>query len=175
MASKSSDLSTASSYASTSDDSDASSLVSLVCSEVEGLTKDLASPPIPREVVYHPENSSLCHPNYQAEPEFSMDVDIAPEDAPRDVPRGKSICHSLHTKNKLVFVSFDLETGGERCGIIQMSAQIFRIQNNEAEVEVNVFNEYVSPGRDAVWNEKACAASYGLRRKYEKNCKCRYN
>ena len=95
MTSKSSDLSTASSYASTSDDSDASSLVSLVCSKVEGLTKDLASPPIPREVVFHPENSSLFHPNYQAEAEFSMDVDIGPEDAPRDVPRGKSICHSL--------------------------------------------------------------------------------
>ena len=114
MTSKSSDLSTASSYASISDDSDASSLVSLVCSEVEGLTEDLASPPIPREVVYHPENSSLFHPNYQAEPEFSMDVDIEPEDAPRDVPRGKSICHSLNTKNKLVFISFDLETGGKR-------------------------------------------------------------
>jgi len=28
-----------------------------------------------------------------------------------------------------------------------MSAQIFRIQNNEAKVEVNVFNEYVNPGR----------------------------
>ena len=43
-----------------------------------------------------------------------MDVDIEPEDAPRDVPRGKSICHSLNTKNKLVFISFDLETGGKR-------------------------------------------------------------
>ena len=64
MTSKSSDLSTASSYASTSDDSDASSLVSLVCSEVEGLTEDSASPPIPREVVLHPENSSLFHANY---------------------------------------------------------------------------------------------------------------
>ena len=83
----------ASSYASTSDDSDASSLVSLVCSEVEGLTKDLASTPIPREVVFHPENSSLFHPNYQAEAEFSMDIE--PEDAPRDVPSGKLICHSL--------------------------------------------------------------------------------
>ena len=50
----------------------------------------------------------------------------------------------------LVFISVDLETGGERCGIIQMSAQIFRIQNNEAEVEINVFNEYVNPGLDAV-------------------------
>jgi len=73
ITSKSSDFyfSTASSYASISDDSDASSLVSLVCSEVEGLTEDLASPPIPREVVFHPENSSLFHPNYQAEAEFS--------------------------------------------------------------------------------------------------------
>ncbi len=67
MTSKSSDHSTAHSYSSISDDSDASSLVSLVCSEVEELTEGLASPPIPREVVYHPENSSLFHPNYQAD------------------------------------------------------------------------------------------------------------
>ena len=86
MTSKSNDFSTASSYASISDDSDASSLVSLVCSEVEGLTDDLASTPIPREFVYHPENSTLFHPNFQAEAEFSMDMDIEPEDDPRDVP-----------------------------------------------------------------------------------------
>ena len=71
MTSKSSDPPTASSYSSISDDSDVSSLVSLFCSEVEGLTEDLASPPIPREVVIHPENSSLYHQNYQAEAEFS--------------------------------------------------------------------------------------------------------
>ena len=64
MTSKSSDHSTASSYSSISDDSDASSLVSLVCSEVEGLTEDLASPRILREVVYHPENSTLFHVNF---------------------------------------------------------------------------------------------------------------
>ena len=91
-----------------------------------------------------------------------MDMDIEPEDAPRDVPRGKSIYHSLYTKNKLVFISFDLETGGERCGIIQMSTQIFRIQNNEAEVEVIVFNEHVNPGREAVWNDQVCTASHAL-------------
>jgi len=28
----------------------------------------------------------------------------------------------MYTKNKIIFISFDLETGGERCGIIQMSA-----------------------------------------------------
>ena len=86
-----------------SDNSDASLLVSFVCGEVEGLTVDLGSPPISREVVYHPENSSLFHPNYPDKAEFSMDVDIEPEDAPIDVPRGKSIFHSLNTKNKLFF------------------------------------------------------------------------
>ena len=48
-----------------------------------------------------------------------------------------------------------------------MSAKKFRIQNNEAEVKVNVFNEYVNPGRDVVWNEQACAASHGLSRGHE--------
>jgi len=95
MTSKSSDFSTASSYASISDDSDASWLVSLVCSEVEGLTEDLGSRPIPREVVYHSENSSLIDQNFQGEAAFSMDVDIEPEDAPREVSRENSICHSL--------------------------------------------------------------------------------
>ena len=66
----------------------------------------MASPPTPREVDYHAENSSLFHPNYQAEAEFSMNVDTEPEDAPRDVPRGKSICHSFCTKNKLAFINF---------------------------------------------------------------------
>jgi len=55
-----------------------------------------------------------------------------------------------------------LETGGERCGIIQISTQIFRIQNNEAEVEVNVFNEYVNPRREIFWNDQACIASHCL-------------
>jgi len=108
MTSKSSDFSSASSYSSISDNSDASSLVSLVCGEVEGLMEDLASSPIPREVVYHPENSSLFHLNYRDKAEVSMDVDIEPEDAPRDVPRprGKSIFHSLNTKNKLFLKGF---------------------------------------------------------------------
>ena len=86
----------------------------LVCSEVKGQSEDLASTPIPREVVYHPENCTLFHPNFQAEGEFSMDMDIEPEDDPRDVPRGNSICHSLYTKNNLDSISFDLETGGRR-------------------------------------------------------------
>jgi len=62
MTSKSSYFSTASSYASISV---ALSLVSLICSEVEGLTEDLESRPIPRKVAYHPENSSLVDQKFQ--------------------------------------------------------------------------------------------------------------
>ena len=77
MTSKSRDPPTASSYSSISDDSDASSLVSLVCSEVEGLRKDLPSPVIiPREAVCHPKNRLPFQPNYQDDAKFSMDVDI---------------------------------------------------------------------------------------------------
>jgi len=53
-----------------------------------------------------------------------MDMDIEPEDAPRDVPRGKSICHSLYTKNKLDSISIDLETGGKRWDNSNDSADI---------------------------------------------------
>ena len=41
-------------------------------------------------------------------------------------PRGKSIAHFDLTNNKVVFLSLDLETGGEYCGIIQLSGQLFR-------------------------------------------------
>ena len=34
------------------------------------------------------------------------------------IPRGRSICHFKIMEKKLVFVSLDLETGGENCGIV---------------------------------------------------------
>jgi len=37
---------------------------------------------------------------------------------------------------KAVYVSLDVETGGENCGIIQLSAQIFRmVQHNDTATE----------------------------------------
>ena len=44
-----------------------------------------------------------------------MDVCIEPEDASRDVPRGKLIFLSLYTKSKLVFISFDLRGQKKMC------------------------------------------------------------
>ena len=47
-------------------------------------------------------------------------IDNAPDNNDVDetkIPRGKSIAHRL-LFNKAVFLSFDIETGGEKCGII---------------------------------------------------------
>jgi len=43
----------------------------------------------------------------------------------------------------------------------QISVQIFRIQNNEVEVEIN-------PGREAVQNDHACKLYHGLSSSHEK-------
>jgi len=69
-------------------------------------------------------------------------------------PNGKSIAHKHIFKNRIVYVSFDIETGGEYCGIVQISCQKFQLteHNNEisAEVEPVTFNKYVKPPPDAI-------------------------
>jgi len=49
------------------------------------------------------------------------------------IPKGKSIVHHC-IPSKMVYVSFLAKTGGEYCGIIQMSANIFRINNYVGEI-----------------------------------------
>jgi len=53
-------------------------------------------------------------------------------------PKGMSIVHKLIFKNRLVYLSFDIETGGEYCGIVQISCQKFQLteHNNEISAEV---------------------------------------
>ena len=48
-----------------------------------------------------------------------------PQDTPKP-PKGKSIAHYNLKAKRVVFVSLDVETGGEYCGIIQLSAELFR-------------------------------------------------
>ena len=45
----------------------------------------------------------------------------------------------------------------------QISVQIFRIQNNEVEVEIEI-----NPGREAVQNDHACKLYHGLSSSHEK-------
>jgi len=56
-----------------------------------------------------------------------------------------------------LYISLDIETGGENSGIIQPSAQIFRmVQHNSkltSEIERECFDEYVRPSNVAIWDE----------------------
>ena len=48
------------------------------------------------------------------------------DDENKPVPKRKSIAHH-YMSSKLAFISFDVETGDESCGIVQISANIFRV------------------------------------------------
>jgi inhibitor of KinA sporulation pathway (predicted exonuclease) len=71
----------------------------------------------------------------------------------------------LFKQEKLVYISFDIETGGEYCGIVQISAQIFRVASHnstfESNIESEVFDEYVKPPDDAIWDPR-CSDVHGL-------------
>jgi hypothetical protein len=88
------------------------------------------------------------------------------EDIPKPPP-GKSIAHWDIEAKRVAYLSFDLETGGEHCGIIQISGQIFRpnpvdpLHADFLTVE-EAFNSYVCPPDGAIWNEQACRELHGL-------------
>ena len=65
------------------------------------------------------------------------------------IPKGELIAQH-HMPSKIVYVSFDVESGEEYCGIVQMSANIFRINNNVGEIESKSFDSYVKPGDGAI-------------------------
>jgi len=81
-----------------------------------------------------------------------------PADDPRAIPKGRSIAHLAMKDEKAVYMSFDIEIAGEAAGIIQISAEIFRIRIvagggigkdriDDVVRSPNVFNSYVRP-----WN-----------------------
>jgi len=69
-------------------------------------------------------------------------------------PKGKYIAHKLIPTEKALYISLDIENGGENSGIIQLSAQIFpMVQYNRkltSEIERECFDEYVRPSNDAI-------------------------
>ena len=90
-----------------------------------------------------------------------------PTDAERKPPHEKFIAHFDLQNNTIVFLSLDLETGGEYCGIIQLSGQLFWHDPTEPQgttflTVAETFNEYVRPPDGAFWNEEASSLSHGL-------------
>lgn len=55
-------------------------------------------------------------------------------------------------------MSFDKETAGDSCGIVQISTQVFRMVHRnvvmESEIKKETFNNYVQPGKEAIWYER---------------------
>ena len=49
-------------------------------------------------------------------------------DGDTNIPKGQSIAHFLFRDNKVVFLPFDIETGRECCGILQLSAEIVWVE-----------------------------------------------
>ena len=63
----------------------------------------------------------ILHPNNAQEP-------TPPSTSPNGtIPKNRSLAQDKFEAKKVVFVSFDIKTGGEYCGILQMSAEIVRV------------------------------------------------
>ena len=98
---------------------------------------------------------------------------ITQHDDEPNIPKGRSIANPEIRDEKIVFVSFDIETGGEYCGILQLSAEISRLElvpkttakgivatgdtASSIQREPNTFNEYVNPGEGAIYGEHSTA------------------
>ena len=98
-------------------------------------------------------------------------VDIENLPAPR---AGRSIADPL-INNKMACFPFDIETVGEYGGIVQISAEMIMMdlrQTGRSSTKdrledcyhhTDVFNSYVNPGDNAIWDH-ATTAVHGLRR-----------
>ena len=69
------------------------------------------------------------------------------EDDPT-IPKTRSLAHHQFMDHKVVFVSFDIETGGEFCGILQMSAEMVRMEVNQTIVQSGSNKGNPSPNKD---------------------------
>ena len=84
------------------------------------------------------------------------------------LPSGKSIAHHYIDQRKAVFLSLDLEHGGDWVGLLQLSVETFCMipdangTSFTAVREQHTFNEYVQPGPDALWNDAINTHSHGL-------------
>ena len=59
------------------------------------------------------------------------------DDDTRARPRNKSIMHWSFIENNTLFVSLDIETGGTHCGIVQLSAELFRSMHLPGAKKIN--------------------------------------
>lgn len=105
---------------------------------------------VPSEITLENENNTLeALQNTTMETKHTIIEDLP-------IPKGRSVAHHYFIDNQAVLCSFDIETGGEFCGIIQISAEIFRANDisgaNPTIRKACIFNEYVKPHDGALWD-----------------------
>ena len=87
-----------------------------------------------------------------------------PADDPRAIPKGRWIVHLPMKDGKAVYLSFDIEIAGKAAGIIQISAEIFRLRIaagggigkdriDDVVCSPNIFNSYIHPLTD-MWEQR---------------------
>ncbi len=122
-----------------------------------------SAPKHPTEIAF--ENGVVTNPNGATDPPSQNNNSSAPPNTNLDdlpIPVGKSIAHHHIIQNKAVYCSMDIETGGEFCGLLQLSAQLFRISDkNQATIVLEEFNEYIQPPNSAIWDPPTTAV-HGL-------------
>ena len=81
------------------------------------------SGPAPSEIMML-ENQGISSLTSSSEPpEPPNDITI-PSTTEPSIPKGKSIAHTLFEQKNVVFISLNMETGGQYCGILQLSAEL---------------------------------------------------
>ena len=150
-----------------SDEDSLLSADSLASDELEGLKNDMEDSPgieFLMEETDNQLNSGVLASNFTKNEDGFVSSDD--ESIIKRKTNGKSIAHKYLVNGGILY-SFDLEHGGEHCGILQISAQIIRIrqENNVfvTEVEDEVFDKYVKPPSNAIWSEHA-VSTHGLHR-----------
>ena len=82
-----------------------------------------------------------------------------PEDPEANRERKKSHINDHVAEGRCVFIFLDMETGGDNCGILQISAEAFTMDtdiNKSGGVKLpEVFNSYVKPPSNAIWSSHA--------------------
>ena len=83
--------------------------------------------------------------------------------------RKYSIIHDEVKNGQVVFISFDIETGGDDCGIVQLSSECFILSSNGDEGGgrrlKQTFESYVQPHESAIWSKHATEI-HGLHKKH---------
>jgi hypothetical protein len=81
--------------------------------------------------------------------------------------RKGSLIKKIVENDEAVFISLDLEHGGQKCGVTQLSAVLFRLGGSELRdmkndvVTREVFNEFVRPPPSSLWDQQ-CIDVTGL-------------